>query len=54
MEVIKKSTSKNTKKLRRKPSRVEGKITEQIRSIHYNKIEIITPKLYQKLEFTIN
>jgi len=37
MEAIKKSTNKNTKKLRGKPSSVEGKTTGQIRSIHYNK-----------------
>ena len=54
MEVIKKSTNKNTKKLREKPFSVEGKIMGQIRSIHYNKIEITTLKLYPKLEFTIN
>ena len=54
MEVIKKSTSKNTKKLHRKPSKVEGKITEQIRSIHYNKITITILKLCPKLELTIN
>ena len=54
MEAIKKSTNKNTKKLRGKPSSVEGKITGQIWSIHYNKIEIITLKLYPKPEFTIN
>ncbi len=39
---------------RGKPSSVEGKITGQIRSIHYNKIEITILKLYPKLEFTIN
>ena len=47
MEVIKKSTNKNTKS-------VEGKTTRQIRLIHYNKIEITTLKLYPKPEFTIN
>ena len=47
MEVIKKSTNKNTKS-------VEGKTTRQIRLIHYNKIEITTLKLYPKHEFTIN
>ena len=52
--MIKKSTNKNTKKLRGKPCSVEGKITGQIRSIHYNKIEITTLKLYPKPEFTIN
>ena len=54
MKAIKKSTNKNTKKLRGKPSSVEGKTTGQIQSIHYNKIEIITLKLYPKPEFTIN
>ena len=57
MEAIKKSTNKNTKKLRGKPSNVEGKTTGQIgqiRSIQYNKIEITTLKLYPKPEFTIN
>ena len=57
MEAIKKSTNKNTKKLRGKPSNVEGKTVGQIgqiRSIHYNKIEITTLKLYLKPEFTIN
>ena len=54
MEVIKKSTNKNTKKLRGKPSSVEGKITGQIQSIHYDKIDITTLKLYLKPEFTIN
>ena len=52
--MIKKSTNKNTKKLRGKPSNVEGKTTGQIQSIHYNKIEIITLKLYPKPEFIIN
>ena len=47
MEVIKKSTNKNTKS-------VEGKTTRQIRLIHYNKIEITTLMLYPKPEFTIN
>ena len=54
MKAIKKSTNKNTKKLRGKPSSVEGKTMGQIQSIHYNKIEIITLKLYPKPEFTIN
>ena len=55
MEAIKKkSTNKNTKKLCGKPSSVEGKTTRQIRSIHYNKIEITPLKLYLKPEFTIN
>ena len=54
MEAIKKSTNKNTKKLHGKPSSVKGKTTGQIQSIHYNKIEITTLKLYLKLEFTIN
>ena len=54
MEAIKKSTNKNTKKLRRKPFNVEGKTMGQIRSIHCNKIEITTLKLYPKLEFTLN
>ena len=54
MKVIKKSTNKNTKKLRGKPSSVEGKTTGQIQSIHYNKMEIITLKLYPKPEFIIN
>ena len=52
--MIKKSTNKNTKKLCAKPSSVEGKTTGQIWSIYYNKIKIITLKLYQKPEFTIN
>ena len=50
----KKSTNKNTKKLRGKPFNVEEKTTKQIWSIHYNKIEITTLKLYSKPEFTIN
>ena len=50
----KNSTNKNIRKLREKPSNIEGKTTGQIQSIHYNKIEITTLKLYQKLEFTIN
>ena len=54
MEAIKKSTNMNTKKLCGKPSNVEGKTTGQIRSIHYNKIEITTLKLYPKSEFKIN
>ena len=54
MKAIKKSTNKNTKKLRGKPSSVEGKTKGQIQSIHYNKIEITTFKLYPKPEFTIN
>ena len=40
--------------MREKPSSVKGKITGQIWSIYYNKIEIITLKLYPKPEFTIN
>ena len=54
MEAIKKSTNMNTKKLCGKPSNVEGKTTGQIRSIHYNKIEITILKLYPKPKFTIN
>ena len=50
----KKSTNKNIKKLRGKPLSVEGKTLGQIRSIHYNKIEITTLKLYPKPEFTVN
>ena len=37
-----------------KPLSIEGKTTGQIRSIHYNKIEITTLMLYPKPEFTIN
>ena len=37
-----------------KPSSVKGKTTGQIRSIHYNKIEITILKFMPKLEFTIN
>ena len=47
MEVIKKSTNKNTKS-------IEGKTTRQIWLIYCNKIEITTLKLYSKPEFTIN
>ena len=54
MEAIKKSINTNTKKLRGKPSSIEGKTMGQIRSIHYNKIEITTLKLHPKLEFTMN
>jgi len=50
----KKSTNKNTKKLHEKPSSIKGKTAEQIRSIHYYKIEITTLRLYLKPEFTIN
>ena len=50
----KKSTNTNTKKLCEEPSSVEGKTIRQIRSIHYNKIEIITLKLHPKFEFTMN
>ena len=48
------SERKPTKKLRGKPFSVEGKTIRQIQSIHYNKIEITTLKLYLKPEFTIN
>ena len=48
------SERKPTKKLRGKPFNVEGKTIGQIQSIHYNKIEITTLKLYPKPEFTIN
>ena len=47
MEVIKKSTNKNTKS-------VEGKTMGQIQLIHCNKIEITILKLYSKPKFTIN
>ena len=54
MEAIKKSINKNIKKLRGKLSSVKRKITGQIRSIHYNKIQITTLKLYPKPKFIIN
>ena len=41
-------------KLQEKSSNVERKITGQIQSIHYNKIEITILKLYPKPEFSIN
>ena len=52
--MIKKSTNKNTKNLLGKPFSVKGKTMGQIRSIHYNKIDITTLKLYPKPKFTIN
>ena len=48
MDAIKESTNKNTKKLRGKPFSVEGKTTRQIRSIHYNKIEITTLRFWDQ------
>ena len=49
----KKINQQKHQELRGKPSNVEGKIIGQIWSIHYNKIEITTLKLYPKPEFTI-
>ena len=50
----KNQSHRNTQNLRGKPSSIEGKITGQIRSIHYNKITITILKLCPKLELTIN
>ena len=54
MEAIKKSTNKNTKKLREKSFSVERKSAGQIRSIHYSKIDITILKSYPRPELIIN